>query len=75
MYLPCNSNRKNLSFCLNILNLACGTRTNSSLILNLLIGWAVEYCGDVMFYYFLLADIFGCCIRASSRLKCTHVSS
>ena len=32
----------------------------NSLIVNILIGWAVEYFGDVMFYYFLLADNSGC---------------
>ena len=37
-----------------------GTRISSSLILNILIGWAVEDCGDVMFCYFLLADNSGC---------------
>ena len=45
---------------LNISNFACGTRINNSLILNILVGPAVEYCGDVMFYYFLLADNSGC---------------
>ena len=37
------------------LNFARGTRISSSLILNILIGWAVEYCGDVM-----LTDNSGC---------------
>ena len=47
-------------FVLNILNFARGTLRSSSSILNILIGWIVEYCGDVMSYYFLLADNSGC---------------
>ena len=35
---------------------AGGTRIGSSLILNMLSGWAVEICGLVRFYYFLLTD-------------------
>ena len=30
------------------------------MILDILIGWAVEYCSDVVFYYFLQADNSGC---------------
>ena len=48
------------SFFFNILNIARGTQINSSLILNLLIGGVVEYFGDVVFCYFLLADNSGC---------------
>ena len=55
LYLS-TTNGKSFLFVLNILNFARGTRINSSLILNILIGWAVEYCVDVVFYYFLLAD-------------------
>ena len=46
-------------FILNILNFTRGTYISSSLILNILIGWAVEYCGDVILYCFLLADNTG----------------
>ena len=62
MSLHCDSKQKNLFCCLflNILNLSRGTWINNSLILNILIGWAVEYCGDIMFYYLLLADTSGC---------------
>ena len=64
MSLPYGSKRKKKKttflFVLNILNFALGTRISSSLILNSLNCWAVEYCGHVMFYYFLLADNSGC---------------
>ena len=55
LYLA-TTNGKIFSF-FNILNFARGTRISNCLILDILIGWAVEYCGDVMFYYFLLAII------------------
>ena len=60
MSLPCSGKRKRSFYFFDILNFERGTRISSSLILNILIGWAVEYCGDVMFYYFLLADNFDC---------------
>ena len=44
---------------LDILYFARGTQKSSILILNILISWAVGYCGDVMFYYFLLAENSG----------------
>ena len=49
---------KSFVFVFNVLNFVRSTRISSSLILNILIGWAVEYF-DVMFYYFLLADNSG----------------
>ena len=59
--LPFDSKwKKYFQFVSNILNSARGTRISSSLILNILIGWAVEYYGDVMFYNFLQADNSRC---------------
>ena len=42
---------KIFSFCFFFI-FACGTRISSSFILNILIGWAAEYCSDVMFLLF-----------------------
>ena len=38
-------------------NFAREKRIDRCLILDILIGWAVEYCNDVMFYYFLSVAI------------------